>query len=276
MRKEKLFIAATVAVCALAFAGCKKREAVDLSSLHTTVAVEKETLPETTEAATEPAEGTTAEDSKNSTSSFSLKTEAKKETSGKATVEYPVVSNMKDTEKQKQVNALLRTNAMAIADVHPDQTLSVKGTVEAANLKRIVVTYKGELTNPSTPKKEKIFYANTIDLDTVQNLRLSDFTDAYTVAGYIASGDYKLESVSGNEQSVRSYINSSEKTTDYYFKKLQSADFSGGYTADENVTPAASWPEVFSYEKQGVIYVSVPLSSELGGYAIIKYSPDNK
>ena len=275
MRKEKLFIAATVAVCALAFVGCKKREAVDLSSLHTTVAVEKETLPETTEAVTEPAMET-KEDSKNSTSSFSLKTETKKETSGKATVEYPVVSNMKDTEKQKQVNALLRTNAMAIADVHPDQTLSVKSTVEAANLKRIVVTYKGELTNPSTSKKEKIFYANTIDLDTVQNMRLSDFTDAYTLAGYIASGDYKLESVSGNEQSVRSYINGSDKTTDYYFKKLQSADFSGGYTADENITPAASWPEVFSYEKQGVIYVSVPLSSELGNYTIIKYSPDNK
>lgn len=275
MRKEKLFIAATVAVCALAFAGCKKREAVDLSSLHTTAAVEKETLPETTEAATEPS-GETKEDSKNSASSFSLKTESKKETSGKATVEYPVVSNMKDGEKQKQVNALLRTNAMAIADVHPDQTLSVKSTVEAANLKRIVVTYTGELTNPSTSKKERIFYTNTIDLDTVQNLRLSDFTDAYTLAGYIASGDYKLESVSGNEQSVRSYINSSEKTTDYYFKKLQSADFSGGYTADENVTPAASWPEVFSYEKQGVIYVSLPLSSELGNYAIIKYSPDNK
>ena len=48
MRKEKLYIAATIADCALAFTGCKKREAVDLSSLHTTAAVEKETIPETT------------------------------------------------------------------------------------------------------------------------------------------------------------------------------------------------------------------------------------
>ena len=183
---------------------------------------------------------------------------------------------MKDAEKQKQVNALLRTNAMAIADVHPDQTLSVKATIEAANLKRIVVSYKGELKNPSTSKTENLFYTNTVDLETVQNMRLSDYADAYTVAGYIASGDYKLESVSANEQSVRSYINSSEKTTDYYFKKLQAADFSGGYTADENSTPAASWPEIFSYEKQGIVYVSIPLSSELGSYAIIKYSPDNK
>lgn len=275
MRKEKLYIAATIAVCALAFTGCKKREAVDLSSLHTTAAVEKETIPETTEAPTMAPTEESADASKNN-ANFSLKSEIKKETAGKATVEYPVVSNMKDAEKQKQVNALLRTNAMAIADVHPDQTLSVKATIEAANLKRIVVSYKGELKNPSTSKTENLFYTNTVDLETVQNMRLSDYADAYTVAGYIASGDYKLESVSANEQSVRSYINSSEKTTDYYFKKLQAADFSGGYTADENSTPAASWPEIFSYEKQGIVYVSIPLSSELGNYAIIKYSPDNK
>ena len=275
MRKEKLYIAATIAVCALAFTCCKKREAVDLSSLHTTAAVEKETIPETTEAPTTALTEESADASKNNTN-FSLKSEIKKETAGKATVEYPVVSNMKDAEKQKQVNALLRTNAMAIADVHPDQTLSVKATIEAANLKRIVVSYKGELKNPSTSKTENLFYTNTVDLETVQNMRLSDYADAYTVAGYIASGDYKLESVSANEQSVRSYINSSEKTTDYYFKKLQAADFSGGYTADENSTPAASWPEIFSYEKQGIVYVSIPLSSELGSYAIIKYSPDNK
>jgi len=275
MRKEKLYIAATIAVCALAFTGCKKREAVDLSSLHTTAAAEKETIPETTETPTTAPTEESADASKNNTN-FSLKSEIKKETAGKATVEYPVVSNMKDTEKQKQVNALLRTNAMAIADVHPDQTLSVKATIEAANLKRIVVSYKGELKNPSTSKTENLFYTNTVDLETVQNMRLSDYADAYTVAGYIASGDYKLESVSANEQSVRSYINSSEKTTDYYFKKLQAADFSGGYTSDENSTPAASWPEIFSYEKQGIVYVSIPLSSELGNYAIIKYSPDNK
>ena len=195
MRKEKLYIAATIAVCALAFTGCKKREAVDLSSLHTTAAVEKETIPETTEAPTTAPTEESADASKNN-ANFSLKSEIKKETAGKATVEYPVVSNMKDAEKQKQVNALLRTNAMAIADVHPDQTLSVKATIEAANLKRIVVSYKGELKNPSTSKTENLFYTNTVDLETVQNMRLSDYADAYTVAGYIASGDYKLESVS--------------------------------------------------------------------------------
>lgn len=274
MRKERFLFAAAIAACALSFAGCKKREAIDLASLHTTEAVEKETLPQSTEPSDAPEESSA--DSKDNGSNFSLKTEIKKETVGNATVEYPVVSNMKDAEKQKQANALLKSNALAIADVHPEQTLSVKAAVESINLRRITVTYKGELNNPSSTKGERIFFANTVDLETVQNLGLSDFTDAYTVAGYIASGDYKLSDVSGNESAVRSALGGSDKTVDYYYKKLQAADFTGGYTDDENKTPAASWPEIFSYEKQGVVYVSLPVPSDLGGYALIHYSPDNK
>ena len=38
----------------------------------------------------------------------------------------------------------------------------------------------------------------------------------------------------------------------------------------------ASWPEIFSYEKQGVIYVALPIPKDLGNYVIIHYSPDNK
>ena len=99
---------------------------------------------------------------------------------------------------------------------------------------------------------------------------------AYTMAGYIASGDCKLSDVSGSESAVKSAIVGSDKTVDYYYKKLQAADFTGGYTEDENKTPAADWPEIFSYEKQGVVYVSLPVSSDLGGYVLIHYSPDNK
>lgn len=276
MRKEKLFIALSIAACALSFSGCKKREAIDLSSLHTTAAVEKETLPESTKPAEETTEESSAGGTNDGAAAFSLKTEIKKETVGNATVEYPVISNMKDSEKQKQANALLKTNALAIADVHPDQTLSVKATVESINLKRITVTYKGELKNPSSGKNERLFFANTVDLETIQNLGLGDFTDAYTMAGYIASGDCKLSDVSGNESAVKSAIVGSDKTVDYYYKKLQAADFTGGYTEDENKTPAAAWPEIFSYEKQGVVYVSLPVSSDLGGYVLIHYSPDNK
>ena len=268
MKKKKLLILA--ALCALAFTGCKKKEPIDLTSLHTTAAVEKETIAETEEETEAPE---TEADSAEKGSAFSLKTEIKKETVGSVTVEYPVVSSMKDAKKQETVNALLKSNALAIADVHPDEAFVIKAAVESANLKRLTVTYRGEMKNPSG-KTERLFYANTVDLETVENLGLQDLADAYTVAGYIASGDYKLTDVSGSESSIRSELNGSGRTTDYYYKLLQKADFSGGY--DENATPAAHWPEVFSYEKQGVVYISLPVSSELGSYVLIHYSPDNK
>lgn len=281
MRKQTLLFMALLCSTVL-FAGCKKREAIDLSSLHTTAAVEKETLPPTTEASSEAADETTddADDSKEN-SKYSFKTDLKTYTQGNASVQYPLISNLKDTDKEKKVNALLKQNAIGAIDAYPlsdGQSLSVKASIVSANLKRITVVYTGERKGSSAADSTRIFYSNTIDLDTLNNLRLSDFADAYTMAGYIHSGDYKLESVSGaDEAAVRSYINSAEKNLDYYYKGLAASDFSRGYKEGEAVKfTADTWPQYFSYEKQGVIYVSVPVSKDLGGYVIVKYSPDNK
>lgn len=277
MKKKKIILMA--ALCAVAFTGCKKKDPIDLSSLHTTAAVEKETLPVTTAAETETtaASGDSEEESKSAGSSFAVKTETKSFTAENTAVEYPEISNMKDSDMLKKVNEVLRRNASAVADAYPlkpGQSLNVKSTVESANLKRLTVTYRGEIKSSDASGSEKLFFSNVIDLDTAQSLRLSDYTDAYTAAGYIASGDYKLEAVSAsNEAAIRSYINASGKDTDYYYKKLSAADFSGGYTEEAG---AVTWPEVFSYEKQGIIYISLPVPQELGGYAIIRYSPDNK
>lgn len=271
MRKEKLLLLALMS--AIVFTGCKKKEPVDLSSLHTTAAVEKETMPSTTEAPT--VEATAPEDKKQE-EQFTVKAETKSYTDKNASVEYPVFSNIKDSEKQKQVNELLLHNAKAAAAIFgaDGAQVSLKATVEASNLRRITVTYKG--TSKSAGKTNNIFFTNVIDLETAENLQLSDYTDPYTAAGYIASGDYKFEPAMANEQAVRAYINAAERNTDYYYKLLKAADFPGGYATMATALTADSWPSCFSYEKQGVIYISLPLSEELGSYAVIKYSPDNK
>lgn len=264
MYKRLLLILA--ALCALALGGCKKRETIDLSSLHTTEAVEKETLAETEES-TAPAESESG-----SETGTSVKAAIEKETSGSAMIEYPVVSNMTDQEKQSQVNALLKANAMAAASVYSGD-VEIKATVESVNLKRITVTYRG--TQKESGKTKRIFFANTVDLENAANVGLSDLTDAYTLAGYIASGDYKLTDISGDEAAIRSELNGSGRTTDYYYKLLQKADFTGSYS-DASAETSSEWPEVFSYEKAGVVYASLPVSSGSGDYVLIHYSPDNK
>lgn len=254
------------ALCALSAAGCKKKEPVDLSSLHSTAAIEKETMAETEAETTAPA---IENESRPAQSGFALTTGIKKESIGESTVEYPVISSMEDEAMQEKVNALLKSNALTIAEMYPDDALDIQSEVESINLKRITVLYTGE-----NGDGDRIFFTNTVDLENATNLGLSDFADPYTMAGYIASGDYKLSDVSGNESSIRSFLNSSEKTVEYYYEQLQKADFAGGYDSDSE--DVLSWPEIFSYEKQGVIFVSLPVPENLGSYVLIHYSPDNK
>lgn len=265
VKATRLFVLA--ALCALAATGCKKKEPVDLSSLHTTAAVEKETMADTD--AAETTAPVIESESKPAQSGYTLTTEIKKETLGESTIEYPVISSMKDTDLQEKANTLLKANALTITQMHPDDTVTITANVESINLKRITVTYTGEDGNG-----DRIFFSNTVDLESIANLGLSDFADPYTIAGYIVSGDYKLSDVSGSESSIRNYINSSDKTIEYYYEKLKKADLTGSFDGDSEDT--LPWPEIFSYEKQGVIYVALPVPADLGSYVIIHYSPDNK
>lgn len=278
MRKQKLLLAALF--CALVFSGCKKKEPTDLSSLHTTAAIEKETMPPTTEAADTTAPETTADDSKEQGSQYAIKTVMKSVSDKKSSVEYPEITGMKDTDKQKKVNEVLKSNAESVKSVCPvtgeGQSLSVKAAVVSSNLRRITVTYKG-VYQESSDKTANIFYTNTVNLETAENLRLSDYADAYTVSGYIASGDYKLEATSGtDEQAIRTYINTADKTTDYYYNLLKEADFPAASGSGGAVYTAQTWPKVFSYEKEGTIYLSIPVPDELGSYVMVRYNPDNK
>lgn len=264
MRKKSILILAAMAAIALACSGCKKREPVDLSSLHTTQAVETESIKETSPA--KPTDAPSESVSQAPSDSAAVKTELKTEQIGSSSVQYPQISGMKDSSRQEEANAILKNNALAVAKAYPDQTFSVRASVEAVNLKRVTVSYRGSVRS-GAGGEERFFYSNTLDLDTMENLGLSDFTDAYTVAGYIVSGDYKLSDAAGNEESIRSELNTPDRTVEYYYNKLKAADFSAGGDA---------WPGIFSYEKQGVVYVSLPVSQAAGGYVLIHYSPDNK
>lgn len=259
--KRNLLILAALLACAVS--GCKTKDPVDVSSLHTTAAREtlKEQEPEETAAAL------LDQETKPDQSSAGLSTELKRETIGKAAIQYPVLSNYKDSSLEQKANALIRSNAMQIASICSDQDITVQAKVETVNLRRITILYTGE-----TADGERLFFSNTIDLETIQNLGLSDFTDPYTIAGYLVSGEYQLREQQGDEAAIRSYLNQPEKTIEYYYSMLQEADFS----TDSKDSTEQTLPSVFSYEKQGVIYLALPLPKQLGSYVLIHYSPDNK
>lgn len=249
------------ALCTLSVSGCKKQEQVDVSSLHTATAAKETLAEEPEEAASAPIE-TESQSAQNHTG---LTTGQKQETIGKAVFSYPVLSQMKDAAREEAVNALIRSNAAFIASIHADQEIQIEAAVESLNLRRITILYTGE-----TSEGDRLFFTNTIDLETAQNLGLRDFADPYTVAGYLDSGEYKLLDPAGDEAAIRRYLK--QTSLEEYYTRFKEADFG----RREAETEEQTLPSLFSYEKQGVIYVALPLPRELGSYILIPYSPDNK
>ena len=113
---------------------------------------------------------------------------------------------------------------------------------------------------------QKIFYTNTINLKTGENVTLKDYdVDFEKLAKYARSKDVEFINIDeSNRSQVRSYIN---KTV---LSKLREQLENNSDFKDENMT---TWPKHFSYkDEDGNIYFSIKLSSRLGNYAIIKYN----
>ncbi|MBS6646948.1 MAG: hypothetical protein KH366_25570 [Clostridiaceae bacterium] len=271
--KKAAFILLLALSCTTLLSGCKaKHEKIDLSTIHTTAA------PETTrETMAEPTIETEAPGTKESNSSSetteaakpAVKADISKYTSGKVTIEYPVVSNIGDSEKEKKINELLKSNATALVkDNDMDEastTVNIKCKIISIGRKRMTATYTGsyEVENASYPVN--VFYTNTVDLSKGTNLGFNDYSDAYTMAGYVLSGDCTFYNVSAElEKSLMEYKNT--QTIDYYTELFNKADFGNSDT----------FPESFSYENQGVVYFSIPVPHALGDYAVIKFVTESK
>lgn len=291
MRKKTLLLF-LLAASVMATGGCRKKsqEKMDLTSTHTTAA---ETMaPETTKAETEnPTE--TEETTQAANASTSVSGSTKLETyhpkdmpSGFIT--YPVVTHMKDEAKQNQVNDLLFENAISICDSldleHMDY-LTVNCKIISLDTSRITVAYQGEYYVKQGAYPVQIFYTNTIDLNQVKSLGINDYSDAYTMAGYLMSDDVRFvvvtpESTSSlwdyrfvdadPELTSSLWDYRSDQSIDYFTDLLNKADFPSK-TGDSSI-----FPESFSYLSNSTLYFSIPIPHALGDYAIVAYPMDGK
>ena len=86
------------------------------------------------------------------------------------------------------------------------------------------------------------------------------------MAGYILSDDCVVYQPADSSPEVKAALK--EYDIDTLWAILRQCDFSA-----EGLT---GFPQSFSYENQGVIYISVPVSHALGDYVIVSYTPDTK
>ncbi len=246
----------------------KTPEKADLSTIHTEAPTEAptETLPPATQA---PETEESQENQEGAVSSVSASIESY--TSGKVTIQYPVVDQMDDASKKDRINELLKANALSVIKANDideaSDTLDIKCKVISADRKRLTATYTGLLTAKGAAHPVNMFYSNTVNLLQVQNLGLDDFTDAYTMAGYVLSDDVKFSGISSDvEAEVLSYRSSLD--LDSLTAVFNSADFP--------LSSESQWPESFSYEKQGTIYFSLPVPHALGDYVLVAFDPATK
>lgn len=249
--------------------GCKKKtEKIDLTSIHTSAA---ETMaPETTKAPepeTTPAE-TTAPASNNN-----LTTVLNTYTSGKVTIQYPSISNLEDAEKTAKLDELLKTNALSIPAAYgvndEEDTLSIECKVLSADRSRITVTYTGQLQTKGAPYPTALFFSNTVDVARVEDIGFSKFADPYTMAGYVLSDDCQFADTS-SELKAELMKAKNDMSMDQYTSLFNQADFPLKETSGKDTF------RCFSYEEDGTIFFSIPVSHALGDYAIVMYTPDTK
>ena len=121
MRKQHVLFAALAAAVA---SGCKSREKIDLDTLHTSEAetmasteapggdkekeTEKETQKETEKETEETQKGA------DSSSALSVRSKIATEKQGKTSIEYAVLSNLRDPKMEDTVNALIKEKALQV------------------------------------------------------------------------------------------------------------------------------------------------------------------
>lgn len=253
---------------AIGFVLSQTPEKADLSTIHTEAASE---APKETMAPSSAPETTAAETASQTSEASSVSASIKTYTSGKITIEYPAVDKMEDSTKQEQVNDLLKSNALSIIRVNgideSKDSLAVKCKVVSVDRKRITAVYTGTLFSEGAAYPPNLFYTNTVNLTQVQDLGLGDFTDAYTMAGYVLSDDVVFSDLDAEMQAqVLEYRSTLD--IDTINKIFAEADFP--------LSSETEWPESFSYEKQGTIYFSLPVPHALGDYVIVSFDPSTK
>ena len=292
-KMKKLLLYLTILALPVIIAGCKSKDTSDLKSIMTTEAngamsptttaaegangaMSPTTIAPTSDSKestslAETKSGKTATADKKSSSKSSVTENAQSYTKDKSKISYPKLSGI-DSKIESSVNKTISDNAKLALDSftsNAGSTAELKYNVKNQSRNRMSIVYTGTLKTGNESKK--IIFTNNINLDTGESIGLTDFADPLTIANYILSDDVELENAT-NSQAAGFAEYKKNLTVDTLKALLEDADFPLIKKNDVN----EGFPKLFSYESGGDIYISIPLSHELGDYVLVKYSPSTK
>jgi len=271
MKKGSHILVALMIIAACTMSGCKNKEAVDLTGIHEsnkettpaaeTMAAETTAAPETTEAPKETTGVKPAE-------ALSVRSQIATFKEGSVSIEYPILTNLKDQKTETAINELIKEKATQIISAYElDPTkdyLDVACEVISLDRSKAVLVFTGEYHAEDAAHPTALYYTLTVNLSKGTIQRLSDYADPYTMAGYILSDDCVITN-SADDDAIEEYLETEE--LDHLWEILKTCDFSDNTDV---------FPESYSYENQGKIYISVPVPHALGDYFIVEFNADSK
>ena len=291
-KMKKLLLYLTILALPVIIAGCKSKDTSDLKSIMTTEAngamsptttaaegangaMSPTTIAPTSDSkeysSAETKSGKTTTADKKSSSKSSVTENAQSYSKDKSKISYPKLNGI-DSKIESSVNKAIEDNAKLALDSftsNAGSTAELKYNVKNQSRNRMSIVYTGTLKTGNESKK--IIFTNNINLDTGESIGLTDFADPLTIANYILSDDVELENAT-NTQAAGFAEYKKNLTVDTLKALLEDADFPLIKKNDVN----EGFPKLFSYESGGDIYISIPLSHELGDYVLVKYSPSTK
>lgn len=197
-------------------------------------------------------------------SSLSVKTETYQ--NGNVSIQYPVIS---DSSVNAEINAHLKENALSILKAYEidetKDTVTITCKILSATKNRITVRYEGDCAGPDSMHPTAVFYTNTVNLSSGADIGLSQLVDPSTLAAYVLSDDCTFPEADAEiAAAAKEFLASMDQA--YCTDLFQHADF----------PYSGTFPECFSYEFEGSVYVSLPVAHAIGDYILAVYTPENK
>jgi len=271
MRKKITLFAMLMICAAVSLSGCKKDKDVDLTGIHTTASettpVAETMAPETT-VAVETTEAETTKAGTDASEALSVRSKIATEKDGKVSIEYPILSNLRDDNTAETVNDLIKEYATKLVkdfELDPEKdNVTITCDVISLDRSKAVLEFKGSMKEDGAAHPTGLYYTMTVDLSKGILQGLTDYADAYTMAGYILSDDCIITKAD-DKKAAKEYFETVDVET--LWETLKNCDFTSG---------SKRFPQAFSYVNEGIIYISVPVPHAIGDYVIVEFHPEGK
>ena len=270
MRKQIAILGLFAVMTAVSITGCKKKETVDLTGIHTTeTTAAAETMASTKEAETISIVLETEAAGKDASAALSVRAKIATEKTGQVMIEYPILSNLRNSDTEESVNALIKEYALKLIDsymIDPTKdNVTIACDVLSLDRSNGIFAFKGSMKPEGAAYPSELYYTLSVDLGKGTLKGLSDYADPYTMAGYIISEDCIITK-SVDNAAAKEYLSSLD--INMLWDTLKNCDF--------NTQRGDSFPQAFSYNLQGIVYIAVSVPHALGDYVIVEFHPETK